>query len=187
MTNPLTSSAQRLRVVLILAIVLALIAGVAAIVYSIGVLNAHADKVNDVAIEASESDGQLEKMRNEAMQLDSFQEPIDRAKRIVANSQDYAHQDVIIRDLERFASQANIRVQSYDFTAGEVSTKAPKSTSVSITIQNPVNYLNLLRFMHSIEQNLTKMQISGVSINRISEGSGSNVNSSNLTIEVFIR
>ena len=62
-----------------------------------------------------------------------------------------------------------------------------KTTSVSVTIETPVDYQRLLRFVNYIEQNLTKMQISQVSLSRVtSEGRGK-INSDALTIEVYIR
>jgi len=69
--------------------------------------------------------------------------------------------------------------------AAEASTL--KTTSVTVTVATPVNYKNLLRFIHYIEQNLTKMQISKVSLSRIANENPNTVNSDALTIEVYIQ
>lgn len=62
-----------------------------------------------------------------------------------------------------------------------------KTTSVSISLETPVNYGKLLTFIHYIEQNLTKMQISKVSLSRVAQDDAQAVNSDALSIEVYIR
>lgn len=222
MTNPVTQSATKLRISLSIALGLSMIAIISAVIFGVGWLDRYAAEVNAVAYEAQVSDSRLDTMRSESAQLERFSEAADRAKRIVAESQDYVHQDLIIRDLEGFARNADIRIQSYDFTAessesaanqapqqtpsagtsptsapgatddvtGTTSAPAapaPRSTSVSISIDDPVNYVNLLRFMHQIEQNLTKMQIANITLNSSGDDGASQVSSGGLTIEVYIR
>jgi hypothetical protein len=119
----------------------------------------------------------------------------------VADSQSYQYQNQIIGDLNDYANKAGIAITSIDFVADTpaatttppAGTRTPttiapagvKSTSVSITLQNPVPYDNMLRFIHSIEQNLTKMQISKIGLAKGSSGNA--VTSEILTIQVYIK
>ena len=70
-------------------------------------------------------------------------------------------------------------------TGAEPAAPTLKSTTVSITLDSPLAYENLLRFVKAIEQNLTKMQISAITL---SKGSANNeVTTDALSIEVYIR
>lgn len=124
---------------------------------------------------------------------------VERTRSIVADSQSYQYQDQIIKDITDYATRAGIGIANIDFSAASIaaptSTGQPvqpssgvptgvKSSSVSVAIKNPVDYTALLRFIHSIEQNLTKMQISSIGISKETSG---NVTSDALTIEVFVR
>jgi hypothetical protein len=56
---------------------------------------------------------------------------------------------------------------------------------VSITLKTPIIYNNMIRFIKSIEQNLTKMQLSKISLAKDAASGG--VTSEALTLEVYIR
>lgn len=83
------------------------------------------------------------------------------------------------------ADPATTRPRAEGTTAAP--TASLKTTSVNITVETPVDYRNLLRFIHYIEQNLTKMQISQISLSRTTSGDQNAVMSEALTIEVYIK
>jgi len=60
-----------------------------------------------------------------------------------------------------------------------------KSTSVSICINSPVSYQSIMNFLHGIEQNLTKMDITGISLSK--QDNKGNVSLGPLTVEVYTR
>ena len=64
-----------------------------------------------------------------------------------------------------------------------------KSMTATVTLDNPVDYNNMLTFMHLIEESLFKMQISQIGLSRSTDTSkGTNkISSDTLTIEVFVR
>lgn len=206
MTNLFTVSAVRFRIALTVSLFLsvAIMAGV--VTYGMGHLNSYASEVNSAAVEANNTDARIGIMQQEAATLEDNQGVASRAKQIVAESQSYQYQDVIIRDLEEFARRAGISVQTYDFTSGQEETtkssskksstktptksaSGPKSTTVNITLVNPVDYRGLLRFIYYIEQNLTKMQIANITMSGNTDGGSrtNSVTSSNFVIQVYIR
>lgn len=212
MTNPLTSSAARFRVVLTTALFTSILVIVAIVVYGVRQLDSFAAEVNQQVVATAASEGKLNVIRSEATQLESHQEAVRRAKQIIAESQEYQYQDVIIQDIEHFAELAGVSVLSYDFTTksdddaatsgDDGSTESPKaspgakrpndtaqsqlrSTVVNISLTSPVNYRNFLKFLNHIEQNLTKMQVASVSLS--SADHASQVNTDSLQIEVYIR
>ncbi len=77
-----------------------------------------------------------------------------------------------------------------DPTEGVSAAPELKTTSVTVSIQSPVDYKAIMRFIHSLELNLTKMQLSGISLTKASDGEGSSpsqVAANALTIEVYMK
>lgn len=222
MTNPVTSSATRLRAFLFIALGLSIIAIAALVVYGVQYLDKYAAEVNQTVYESTTSDERLAAVRRQVESLEQNQSAVERARQIVADSQSYMYQDVIIRDLQYFANKAGIQIVNFDFAtqaaedsqtpattpaaptpggpiAGDPDSTGPpgveptqptapqlKSTTVNIALANPVDYKSLLQFINYIEQNLTKMQISSVSLSRAGDDD-SKVTSDSLTIEVYVR
>lgn len=108
---------------------------------------------------------QLQQLRT---YIDDNQATINRAEAIVSEASQYQHQ--VIRDIDTFASQTGVTVQGYNFESAEgggASTTAASgtiATNVTVTLKNPVSFTNYMRFLKAIEQNLTRMQVTGVSI-----------------------
>ncbi len=195
-------TATRLR--LILSASLFLIILIAAIGFSVidGTLRDMAADVSHTTADAAASRDSLQTLQKVQQQLTADADVMTRASNIVAESQSYQYQDQIVNDLNGYAGKAGITITSLDFGATTTTpaggsanptptgTTAPavsgvNSKTVTVTLKNPVNYNNLLRFIRSIEQNLTKMQISKVGISKGS--SGSDVSSDVLTIQVYVR
>lgn len=159
-------------------------------------LRSFATDVSHATADATASHTTISTLQQLQERLAANREVIQRANSIVAESQSYQYQDEIIQDLNNYASTAGISITNFNFetqgTADQQDTTSTQgitppsginSTLVSVTIQSPVNYDSLLRFFYSIEQNLTKMQITNISLTK-SEGE---VASDDLTIEVYIR
>lgn len=68
---------------------------------------------------------------------------------------------------------------------------APLSTMpVTITFKNPVNYVNMLNFIHALEMNLSKMQITSINLSRtvdVQNGNTQAVSVSAITVEVYVK
>lgn len=207
MTSKLSiNSATRLRLVLFIILGLLIAAAVALSAFGIQYLNTQALEVQQVVYDATNGDQKLQRIQQLSTKLQQDQDAVLRAKQVVAESKSYKYQDVIIRDLQTMASRAGVSITNFDFISGAAAggsaptaptTQTPaapaasgglRSTTVNITLKTPVNYRNLLTFIHYIEQNLTKMQIARIGLsNAGSEISSSSVTSEALTLEVYIR
>jgi TolA-binding protein len=195
-------TATKLRLILAVSLLgTALLASVF-VVFASGELKKYAEEVSRIASDASISQDNIQRLNKIQQELLANKDAIERTNDIVADSQSYQYQDQIITDITDYANRADIDVTNIDFLsaqaatsgtpattppAGGTSTAAPtgvKSTTVSITLKNPLGYEKLLRFIKSIEENLTKMQISRVGF---AKDEGGNVTSEVLNIEVYIR
>lgn len=163
-------------------------------------LKEYAIQVSHVAADANASRDNLQNLQTIEKQLEEDQGIVQKTNSIVAESQSYQYQDQIITDINNYASRAGIGITDINFSSQTSSTTTPgastptpqpvvpsgvKSSSVAITLKNPVNYENLLRLLRSIEQNLTKMQVSRINLSR--DASTGGVTSDVLTLQVYVR
>lgn len=197
MKGPMTATRLRLILVSSLFVIAILEAGIFTFAY--GQLSQTAVDASHTAVDATASENNLATLQKIEKILDQEKDVVNRASSIVADSQSYQYQDQIITDLNNFANKNGVSITNVDFSGGQApasssqtaapTTTAPtglKSTSVTVTLKTPVNYDNLLRFIEAVEQNLTKMQISKISLSKGS-ATGNDITSDALTIEVYIR
>lgn len=193
----------KLRAILLISIALVIIAGGVIFYFANTSLRQVATSVSHKVADAQASGSTLDNLKKIQAFLDEQKSTIDRVNSIAADSQSYQYQDQIIVDLNTYASNAGIVITSINFTAADAAAATPpasgaaatpdpatpsapiKSTFVSVSIQSPVDYENLLRFIKSIEQNLTKMQISSVSMSKGAEST--DVTTDTLNIEVYVQ
>lgn len=205
-------TAQKLRILLSVGILAwVIVAGVVFWLFH-GQLTDYAHDVKQSKAEADTSTQNLQALQQLEEQLKENKENVDRTKSIVAESRHYQYQDQIIRDINKYAAASNIKVAGYTFTdsnatGGEAApatattaegasapaegadTNTPlgeiKTTSVSIALSEEVSYEAIMKFVRSIEQNLTKMQLAGISLTY--SGESKKIASNALTIEVYVR
>jgi hypothetical protein len=196
----------KLRLALSIGLFLTLIAAGAIFYFANNSLRNTATSVSHKVADAEASRNSIANLKKVEKFLAEQNDTIERVNSIVADSQSYQYQDQIILDLNAYAAKAGISITNFDFVAttaaAPAATATPpgatvppagasaptvnvKSTTVSITVDNPVDYVKLLKFIKSIEQNLTKMQISKVSL---SKGAAPNeVTTDSLAIEIYVR
>lgn len=193
--------ATSLRLILSISLFLVPIGGGVAFHYAKVWLNEYAVATSHTVADASASQNTLQNLQAIEKQLQEKEDTVMRASEIVAESKSYQYQDQIITDLNSYATQAGISITNISFatantaqpTQGAATTPPQqaglptgvKSSQAVITLKNPVDYTNLLKFIRSIEQNLTKMQISRINLSK--EASGPGISSDALTIEVYVR
>lgn len=202
-------SAATLRLLLSLGILLLIAIGVGLFWLAFSQLKQSAAEVQSINAEASSSGDNLNALRSMETKLASSAESIQRAKDIVAESKSYEYQDTIMNDIETYAGRSGLGIASYSFSSADSataggsaapaapSTAAPaegaaapsstglKSTTVSVSLAGGSKFENLMTFINFLEQNLTKMQLSGVSLSR--DEQTNSITSGELTIEVYIR
>lgn len=198
-------SAVKLRLILLVSLGVIILIGGIGFYFIQQQLNTFAVEVSHAAEDAQTSDSDISTLQKLQKQLAENQDNIKRTQSIVADSKSYQYQDQIIRDLNTYASRTGISIIRFSFNdssaaasgtqtqtsgANAAATQTPtisglKSTSVSITLKTPTQYKNLMNFVHAIEQNLTKMQIAGISLTKGENPSEVLINA--LTIEVYIQ
>ena len=200
MKKGLTASSARIVLALFLLIILA--AMVAGSYFAYSFLSTTSKEVADMQTEASAVDMKIQNLLKLKDQLEKNPVATKKAEQIVADSKSYQYQNQIVNDLSIYAGKANVPIQSFTFQDSSTSAKSSSSSSqttakkptsvngvksitVSIQLGDKVPYNNLLHFLYLVENNVTRMQIYGVSISR-GEQRGE-VSAQSLELGVYVR
>lgn len=160
-----------------------------------------AQQVHNDNATASISSNDLSRLQELKNDLETQKVAVTRAKSIVADSKYYSYQDQVISDITKYASKSGVAITSFAFTSdsaqgtpGAIAPTKPispiipaglKTINTTITLKSPVNYQALMQFVHALEVNLTRMQLTGISI---AKGQGKDdVTVNPLTVEVYVR
>lgn len=178
MKKVLNSSIARIVLSLLLLIILSAMVGLVIFAYSF--LSKTSEEVGKMQTEATAVDAKIQSLLASKSQLDRNSDTVKKAKNIVSESKLYQYQNQIIQDLNTYADRAGIPIKSFSFqneptasaktaTSSKQTSTSPagvKSTFVSIQLGDHIDYTKFLHFLSLIEKNVTRMQLSGVSISR---------------------
>lgn len=197
----------KLRALLIGTIVLMLVIGFAAFWLVRNQLVAYAEVVSKDTEAATISNNDIAQLQKLQKTLEEDSVAVTRAKNIVAESKSYQYQNQIIDDITSYAKKAGLQVMSFTFddtgtgttptagtsAAGPPDTTTPqltlpglKSVSTTVSVNNPAKYESVMKFIRYIELNLTKMQLTGITLSKGSEGK-TDVSVGQFIIEVYTR
>lgn len=195
---------KKLRAILISLLVIMIVAGMGGFGLFVNKMSIFAEEVAVDAAKAHTSNDDLKTLQNLEQKLKDDQIAINRTKKITATGDLYTYQTQIIDDISRYAMNASIQIEGYTFnettksgasaaasgattsTAQPIAIPNVRTASISISIKSPVGYQNIITFLRSLELNLTKMQIQGISLTRSSENPN-DVSVGPITVEVYIK
>ena len=150
------------------------------VIFTYSFLSKTSEEVGKMQTEAIAVDAKIQSLLASKSQLDRNSDTVKKAKNIVSESKLYQYQNQIIQDLNTYADRAGIPIKSFSFqnepttsaktaTPSKQASTSPagvKSTFVSIQLGDHIDYTKFLHFLSLIEKNVTRMQLSGVSISR---------------------
>ena len=178
MKKVLNASIARIVLSLLLLIILSAMVGLVIFAYSF--LSKTSEEVGKMQTEAIAVDAKIQNLLASKSQLDRNSDTVKKAKNIASESKLYQYQNQIIKDLNTYADRAGIPIKAFSFqneptTSAKTATSSKrtpaspagvKSTFVSIQLGDHIDYTKFLHFLSLIEKNVTRMQLSGVSISR---------------------
>lgn len=207
---PQSITAARLRLILSSTLILIVLAGGGIFYLGYSQLSKIASEAGEKAATAKQSETTIQRLESTQKELEQKKDIVFRASQVTADSQNYAYQDRLVNDLTVYASRANLSITNISFSSqasgptvpapatgnleGSAGTATPetglasgaslKKATVDITLASPLNYRDLLNFLHYIEQNLTKLKVSRVSMTK---SEGENVTIDVLNLEVYLK
>lgn len=175
--------ATSLRKGLIFILIAVIIGTAAGFYYGLQRVRDYAVQVSNTVSDAEASGGQIDQLRQLQQTLEQSDELIAKADSIFAT--DATYQTRAITDLERYASEAGIDIASTEFPSD--ATTPPNTRAVTVSLQQPLSYERLLRFLELVEGNLPKMQVANITVSRPDQPNGDAVLVSDITINVSTR
>ncbi len=187
-------TAKTLRGILSFAVILIIGLSVVGFYYAQNWLLSLATSISQTVAQSNTSGTSLQSLNQLQTELNAHQDVILKVNSLIAPLQTYQSQS--IKDLNQYATASGITISDYSFSktgAAATPTTAPASTItttsnssvITATLASPTSFTGLLKFMHLVEGNLPKMQISSVNMSRVSDGSGDSVKIDQLSIEVY--
>jgi len=196
-------SPSKLTVILSFVVVIIIGLGVIGFIYSRNLLATKASETAAVSATAASSNEGVQSLTNARTILDANKDIELKAANLASDSKNYMYQNLITSDIGSIAERAGVVVTGWQFpvsssttsTTGTTSAIATalsggvKETTVDVSIKSPLQYDKLMAFIHYIEQNSNKMQISKVSITASPESKNSTgmVACDVLTISAYVR
>lgn len=207
---PQSITATRLRLMLSAAMVLLFILGGVIFYLGYSSLSKAASEAGEQVASAKQSETTIQRLEALQKELEQKQDIVSKASQITADSKNYFYQDRLVNDLTAYANRANLNITNISFSSqaaasapapspaesseggGGTAGTAPatdgaaglKKATVDITLENPVNYRDLLNFLHYLEQNLTKLKVSRVVM---TQSEGEDVTIDVLNLEVYLK
>ncbi len=184
-SNKKSMRATSLRNTLIFLVLLTVAIAIGSFYFGSIWIHDYAVSVNQTVASATNSktdDASLKKLQSDIAQQQSI---ITKTQALFTDQTSYQTQ--VVQDVSRYAAQLGMPTPSFSFqTAGTAAgaTKTAPGNTVTVAVQSPIAYTTLLKFIMAIEQNIPKLQITGISIGRADAGQ---VTTDSLTIQVFTR
>lgn len=155
-----------------------------------GVLADTVRSTDHAKTDAEVSETELQQLKLLQKQLADERDIVDRAKQIAASSEQYRYQDQVIKDVSDYAYRYGIQINTFDFTTtanaqAAQTTAGAKKTSFSLSLKGPIAYTTFMRFLQDIEKNLTKIQVTSLTL--APDKNPNNITNPALTLEVYLK
>lgn len=183
-------TATKLRWVLV-GLILVLLSGFSAGAWWVqGILNDKVHQTDHTTIDAEISTTELQQLKALEKQLAGQQDIVNRAKEIAASTEQYHYQDQVVSDISDYAARYGIRVNTFDFSGAQSAkpTTTPggaKKTAFRLSLRGPIPYITFLRFLQDVEKNLTKIQVTSLTLSP--DKDPNNIANPSLGLEVFLK
>lgn len=154
-----------------------------------GLLAQHVRDTDHAKIDAEVSNTELQQLKQLQKQLAEEQDIVERAKQIAVSADQYRYQDQVIQDISDYARRYGITVNTIDFTqtTGQQSAAASgaKRTPFTVTLRGPLPYTTFMQFLRSIEKNLTKIQVTSLTL--APDKDPNSITNPSLSLEVYLK
>jgi len=196
-------NARKLRWVLLASLILLAVFNVVGFSLLSNLLAGKARAADHALIDADIARSDTEHLQKLQKQLADSADIVTKAKQIVGSQTDYKYQDQVISDLNKLAQTYGIKISGYSFPAtgtaptsttptkpGGIKTVLPKGVKqvlVTINISGSVQYESYLKFLRSLELNLTRLQVTGVDLTPNPTAGSGYVTNPSISIQMYVR
>lgn len=184
-------TAQKLRWILVGIILVGLVIVVAGVWYLNGLLALRVAATNDATQSAQVSETNLGRAQALKIYLQNHSDEVQKAAMIVAQTTAYRYQNQIVEDITKYANAAGVAIIGFNFPQDIASATVDKTTGLksltaTITLSDSSKYTSYLLFLKYIEQNLTKIQITDITISP-NPSDQNYINDTTVGIQVYVQ
>jgi hypothetical protein len=172
---------ENLRSVLTALLIIILLLGSGLFYLGLNMVREYAIAVNQGIADAEASAQQIQGLQVLKGQLAQSNSLIEKANQLFTTPAGYQSQT--LTDINNYATAAGLTIASTTFND-------PTGTGVysaTVTFKDPVSYSKLLAFLHNIEGNLPKFQVSSVSLGYKAGGNADSVSVASINIDISVR
>lgn len=138
--------------------------------YGYKILKVKSEKVNQYYVEAKTGEDNLTQMQLLEKKLKEYKDIQDIQDKIFMPSKSY--QEQAIKLINQYASTSGVSVNQINF---DQKNKNSEYANVIISLSNPLDYNNLIKFISLLEKSLTQIQISQINIQKVDKSNSINV------------
>jgi len=186
--SSMKATALRSMLIFILVVMFALIGG--GYYFGRQWLNSYATTVGTTVAQSQNSNNDVAEGQRLQAEIANQQQTITKVNQLFSDPSTYQTQ--VVNDVTNYTTALGLKTPDFSFgTAGTTTTgsatpaaTAGSSNTVTVTLDTPIDYTTFLKLVRDIEQNLPKMQISGLNLTR---NDNQTIGSDALTIEVFTK
>ena len=174
-------SAITLRNLLTILLILVFVITGGGFYYAFGRINDYATTVNQAVVSAHTNTGSSASATTQQLTALLAKETTvtSTLDKFYASSSSFQAQ--AIQDITTYAHDSNLAIGNVTLDS---STGAAGHPLMTVPLKTPVSYTSLLKFMSYIQNSLPKMQIQGVTLSHINNGSADSVTVTSITVEV---
>ncbi len=176
-----TFKPQSLRTILFVALLLIIVGGGGLFYLGIEDIRTYAIEVNHAVADAKASGTQVQELQALKGQLTQSEQLIGKAGQMFATPANYQSQ--AIGDLRNYAAASGVSITKTSF---EPEVPGPTRT-MTVSLQTPVSYTGLIKFLDGIEGNIPKMQISNISLSHVAGRGADVVNVEDIKLTIAVR
>lgn len=180
MNNKKSFTPQSLRAVLSTLLVIVIIGGGALFYFGLGMLRDYSIEVNQTLADASASASQVDELQRLKSQLAQSTSLTDKANQIFSTPQ--AYQSQALSDVQNYAAASGVRIANTNFEDASSGTYV-----MTLTLRQPVSYKSLITFLHNLEGNLPKLQVTSISLGHVAGGNADSVKTGEIKIGIAVR
>lgn len=177
--------ASSVRKFLTVLLVLVIAGAIGGFYYGLQQVRSFAIEVNHSLADASASGKQIDELRILKSTLAESESLVAKANSLFATNDTYQAQ--ALKDIQKYASLYGLTVTNTDFDPDQPPITTVNGRAFEITLQSPLSYSNLLKFLDAIEGNLPKMQIVSINLSRPTPPVSNTVASQAITIVISTR
>lgn len=173
---------QNLRTLLSISFVILVLASIGGFYFGLTSIREYAIQVNDRLADAEASGKRIKDLHKLRDKLAESTALIEKSDQIFATPTTYQSQT--LNDLKRYADSARLSIANTSFSNPD---EFDGIYSITLSFKQPVSYDSLITFLHGVESNLPKLQVSSIELGRAGGGGASQVKTADIKIDISVR